>query len=139
MNRIPLVAVQEELVAILKKYQTTAVYDDLPEMPAFPCITFGGFTCKSNGAKGSDVADVSIQLQIWSEYSGKMEVNEVANDISEVFSKVGLDLERFGFSCLSQQVDFFESFPEEDEGYRGIMTLVFKIQNMEGSAINASA
>ncbi len=132
MKRIPLVAVQKELYEVLERHQTTVLYDDLPNTAVFPCITFGAFTAKSNGAKVSDIADISIQLQIWSEKDGKKEVNSIADDISEVLSKVKMDLKSYGFECLSQEVDFFESFPEEEEGYRGIMTLVAKIQNIGG-------
>ena len=133
MNRIPLVAVQTALYKMLTTYQTTKVYDDLPKEPVLPCITFRGFTCKEDGAKNADVVDVSIQLQIWSEYQGKSEVNGIADDISAVVGKVRVDLIEYGFYCLSQSVDFFESFPEEDEGYRGIVTIVLKVQNQEGS------
>lgn len=135
MRRIPLIPLQKAIYEALQPpvYEDgVPVYDDVPEDAALPYITLGGFTCKTNGAKQTDISDVSLQIHIWSEYEGKLEVNEIANDIITILSAVKLDLSADNFNVMSQGVDFFEAFPEEQYGYHGIVTLVAQIQNLGG-------
>lgn len=133
IKRIPLTALQKEIYRLLTTYQTTPVYDDVTEGAELPYITFGAFTCKPNGAKQVDISDISIQLHIWSEYSGKMEVNEIAEDIIAVIGSYDIELEADSFEAMSQEYDMFEAFPEETTGYHGVITFVAKIQNKIGA------
>lgn len=130
LRRIPMTALQKGLFFLLSSGQTTPVYDDVREDAPMPYITLGAFTCKHNGVKTADIWDTSIQIHIWSEYEGKTEVNDVANDIATVLSSAVIDLSVEHFKVLSQDVDMFEAFPEEEFGYHGIVTLVCKIQNL---------
>jgi hypothetical protein len=41
-------------------------------------------------------------------------------------------LEAPGFAVISQDVDFFEAFAEEEFGYHGVLTIVVNIQNTGG-------
>jgi hypothetical protein len=130
MRRIPMTALQTGLFSLLSAGQTTPVYDDVPEDVVFPYITIGAFTCKRVADKTSDIWDASIQIHIWSDYSGKAEVNSVANDITTVVSSAAIDAQ--GFVVISQDVDFFEAFAEEEFGYHGVLTVVVTIQNTGG-------
>jgi len=71
-------------------------------------------------------------VNIWSAYSGKKQVNEIANDVMTILSSVPLDLTADNFKVIEQGCDMFESFPEENYGYRGVITFVVKIQNLGG-------
>lgn len=130
MRRIPMTALQTGLFNLLSAGQTTPVYDDVPEDAVFPYITIGAFTCKRVADKTSDIWDASIQLHIWSDYSGKAEINAVADDITTVVSSSAIEAP--GFFVISQDVDFFEAFPEEEFGYHGVLTVVVTIQNTGG-------
>lgn len=130
MRRIPMNALQKGVYSILTTKQTTPVYDDIPQDAVLPYITIGAFTCKSVGNKTADISDISLQLHIWSEYSGKLEVNEIANDITAVLTSWPIDLSPEGFDIMSQDTDMFEAFPEETAGYHGVITFVAKIQNI---------
>lgn len=130
LRRIPMTALQTELFSLLSTGQTTPVYDDVQEDAPLPYITLGAFTCKRNGVKTADIWDTSIQIHIWSEYEGKTEVNDVANDIATVLSSAVIDLSADHFKVLSQEVDMIEAFPEENFGYHGVLTLLCKIQNL---------
>jgi len=132
VRRIPLNALQKAIYSALTQYQTAPVYDDVSESATPPYITLGAFTCKANGSKAVDISDVSLQLHIWSQYNGKAEVNEIANDVINVLTAVPLDLSADGFRVMSQDIDFFEAFPEDEYGYRGVITFVAKIQNIGG-------
>lgn len=132
IRRIPMNALQKGVYSILSQYQTTPVYDDVPEDAVAPYITLGAFTCKQVGNKTADIYEISQQIHIWSSYDGKKEVNEIANDVTTVLTSWPMDMSADGFNAMSQDVDFFEAFPEEEEGYHGIITFVSKIQNLGG-------
>lgn len=132
IKRIPLVPLQKAIYAALFQYQTTPVYDDVPHDAKLPYITLGAFTCKNNGAKNTEISDVTLQIHVWSEYSGKAEVNEIANDVITVLAAVPVDLSADKFKVMSQGIDFFEAFPEDEAGYAGVITFVSKIQNLGG-------
>jgi hypothetical protein len=125
-------ALQMGVFSILSEKQTTPVYDDVPEDAELPYITLGAFTCKQVGSKTADITDISQQIHIWSQYEGKREVNEIANDITAVLTAWPIDLSDEGFKVMSQDVDFFEAFPEEAGGYHGVVTFTAKIQNLGG-------
>jgi hypothetical protein len=130
MRRIPMTALQTGLFSLLSAGQTTPVYDDVPGDAAFPYITIGAFTCKRVADKTSDIWDASIQLHIWSNHNGKAEINAVADDIATVITSALIEAP--GFAVISQDVDFFEAFPEDEFGYHGVLTFVVTIQNTGG-------
>jgi hypothetical protein len=150
-KRIPLIALQKALYTVLTSYQTTPVYDDVPDFKTdfegnyllddngamipvtLPYVTLGAFTCKPNGAKLTDISDVSIQIHIWSEYGGKAEVNGIAEDVITVLQSIPIDLSADNYNIMSQDIDFFEAFSKGTSGYHGVLTLVMKIQNIKQS------
>lgn len=131
-KRVPLVAFQTAMYGLLTAGQTTPVYDNVPAEAILPYITFGGFTAKQSGTKTTNCWDISQQIHIWSEYQGKKEVNEIADDVSTVLSSVMLDLSATSFKVISQDIDFFEAFEEDDGGYHGVLTYTAKIQDLGG-------
>jgi hypothetical protein len=133
IRRIPMNALQKGIFFILSTKQTTSVYDDVPEDAILPYATLGAFTCKQTGNKTADIYDISQQIHIWSAYEGKKEVNDIANDITAALTSWPIDLSTDGFNTMSQDVDFFEAFPEETAGYHGVITFVAKIQNIKQS------
>lgn len=132
IRRIPMNALQKGVFFILSTKQTTPVYDDVPQDAALPYITLGAFTDKQVGNKTADIHDISQQIHIWSEYEGKKEVNDIANDVTAVLTSWPIDLSADDFNMMSQDVDFFEAFPEETDGYHGVVTFTAKIQNLGG-------
>lgn len=129
-RRIPLVAFQKALYDKLTAHQTTPVYDEVPKDAVAPYVTMGEFTYKPVGSKDVDSGDATLQLHIWSDYNGKAEVNSIANDLVQVISAVTLDMSASGFNSVSLDIDFFEAFPEDPEGYHGVLTIVGKTQNV---------
>lgn len=137
MKRIPLNVLQAGIYRLLTQYPSTVndravpVYDDIPKGAILPYISFGAFTCRSQTEKTVDVSNVSLQIEIFSEYEGKKEVNEIANDLITVFGAFMPDLSADGFKIIEQSITMFESFTEaEFDGYRGVITYDAKIQNM---------
>jgi hypothetical protein len=104
-------------------------YDAVPEDAVMPYVTLGSFTNKPGGSKDIDKSDVSLQIHIWSAYEGKREVNEIADDVTAILTSLPINLAADGFNVMSQDIDFFEAFPEDPEGYHGVCTFVARVQN----------
>ncbi len=137
MNRIPLNALQKGIYNQFKispsivGCKTIPLYDDVPSNAKLPYITFGLFTCNSNGTKTNDITDVTIRLEVRSDYSGKKEVNEIAEDVVAILTASRPDLSQEEFTVISCSIDSFESFSEDESGYLGVISANYKIQNFK--------
>lgn len=134
MKRIPLNALTKDLYGLLSDNLTIPVYDDVPEDAVLPYITFGLFTCKGVGTKVNDISDVTLNIDVWSEYQGKSEVNTIAHDVIGLLNQLdgnSVDLSADNFAFLSGEVDFFEAYAEDNNGYHGVITYICKIGNLE--------
>jgi hypothetical protein len=109
------------------------VYDYVPETAKPPFMTLGAFNCKEAGTKYEDIVEVTVQLNIWSTYKGKFEINSIANRVISLLQTKQIDLSEDEFTAIRQQVDFFEAYPEEETGYNGVISLVILVQNMRRS------
>lgn len=129
-TRIPLNALQKALYSVLTTNSQTPIYDDVPKDVSYPFVTFGLFTSKPGGGKVTDLSSVTITLNIWSEYSGKSEVNAIAEELIEIISTNKPNLREEDFSLISIEYDMLEAFPEAEDGYRAAVTFVSRIQNL---------
>lgn len=108
-----------------------AMYDDVPDTATVPYATFGDFTCNQSNTKDVDMSEVTININIYSDYAGRKEVNTIANNIlNQLEEKLVLD---DNFRVVSLEVNFFEAYTEDMEGYNGVITLTILVQNMEAS------
>lgn len=133
MRRIPLNALQKALISFLTVNEKVPVYDYVPETAKPPFMTIGAFTCKEAGTKYEDMVEVNVQLNIWSTYKGKFEINSIANRIIVLLQTKQIDLSGEEFLAVRQQVDFFEAYPEDETGYNGVISLAMLIQNLQRS------
>lgn len=131
-RRIPMDALQQGVYSILSEKQTTPVYDSIPSGAAMPYIALGAFTGKPKANKTVDFSRCTVQIHIWSAYSGKTEVNEIMNDISAVLTSWPIDLSAQNFNVMDQDIEMCEAFETEENGYHGVVTFVAEIQNLGG-------
>lgn len=131
MKRLPNNAVQKALLLFLKANVTIPVYDYVPEEASLPFITLGAINVQDKSTKVEDMTHVSIQIHIWSHYKGRYEINVLAEKLIHLLTSEQLDLGIEDFWSLSQSVDFYETYPEEDNGYSGVLTFEMDIQNMK--------
>lgn len=133
MKRVPLNALQKALISYLTVNEKVPVYDYVPETAKPPFMTIGSFNCKEAGTKYEDMTEVTVQINIWSTYKGKFEINSIANRVIVLLQTKQIDLSEDEFLAVRQEVDFFEAYPEEETGYNGVISLVMLIQNLQGS------
>lgn len=138
-RRIPLVALQRAVFKVLQDHpisinnRVVPVFDDIPRDPgALPWITFGSFTHSSGAGKITDMGESTLHIHIWSDYHGKKEVNEIADDLALILTSVPLCFPDGGFVTATQDVTFFEAFEADNDGYHGVLTFSAKIQNIGG-------
>lgn len=132
MRRLPNNELHRMLVYYLRKNLGAPVYDYVPENVKLPFITIGAVNIQDKGLKVEDITHASVQIHIWSDYKGRREINLLAERIINLFSTVQLDLTADQFYVNSQGIDFYETYPEGDGGYNGILTLEADIQNLKG-------
>lgn len=132
IRHIPFNFVHKGVSDILKEKQTTNVYDQMTEESVLPCVTFGSFTWKRDGAKAIDISNTSTELHIWSSDMGKKEVEEICNDVAAVLTAWELEADGTGFKCLEQDIDMVEVYEAENAGFHGVITFIAKIQYVGG-------
>ena len=116
----------------LREKLTVSVYDYVPADAKLPFVTLGAINVEDKSTKADDLTHLSIQIHIWSNYKGRYEINSLAEKIINLLAESQLDLTADGFYVNAQGIDFYESYPEEDSGYSGVLTLEVLIQNLEG-------
>lgn len=130
MKRLPNNIVHKALLAFLKKEIGCRVYDFVPEDAVLPFVTLGNINAEDKSTKSEDIIHMTVQIHIWSTYRGRYEINSLAEKIIRALSAVQLDLSEEEFYSNAQGVDFYESYPEENSGYNGVITFEMLIQNM---------
>lgn len=132
MRRLPNNGLHRALLSYLRERAGAKVYDCVPAEAKPPFITIGAVNVRGMGLKVEDISRVSAQIHIWSSYRGRRESNALAERIIRLIGAEPLDLSEDGFSVIRQSIDFYETYPEGETGYSGILTLEADIQNMNG-------
>lgn len=130
MKRLPNNIVHKALIAFLKKQSACPIYDFVPEGAKLPFVTLGNITAEDKSTKSDDIVHMTVQIHIWSTYRGRYEINSLAEKIINALTSTQLDLSEEDFYSNAQGVDFYESYPEEDSGYNGVITFDLLVQNM---------
>ena len=71
----------------------------------------------------------SVHIHIYSNYKGRFEINTLAESLINLFAAEQVDLSADEFFVCSQAIDFYETYPEDEIGYSGVITLDMLIQN----------
>ena len=130
MRRLPNNIVHKALIAFLRKECTCPVDDFVPEGAVLPFVTLGNINAEDKSTKSDDIIHMTVQIHIWSTYRGRYEINSLAEKIINALSSKQLDLSEEDFYSNAQGVDFYESYPEEDSGYNGVISFEMLVQNM---------
>lgn len=130
MKRIPNNALQKAMIALLKEKLTVPVYDFVNDTAKMPYVCLGAFTCRDISTKIEDMSHVTLQINIFSSYRGKYEINAIAEQIIKVLTSEQIDLAGEGFYTTMQAVNMYEAFPEDEYSYSGVVSFECEIQNI---------
>lgn len=127
---VPLVSLQTALFKLLKNGQDVPIYGRVPTTAKLPYLTVGAVTAKPVTVKNSVIWNMSINVDVWGNNDGKLEVNECLNDISALITYRGESLELEKYKVISVEIDLVESFPAADGGYHGTLSANFNLQQI---------
>lgn len=130
IKRIPNNALQKALIALFKAKLPVPVYDFVNETAKLPYVSLGAFTCRDISTKTDDTSRVTLQVNIFSSYRGKYEINAIAEQITDVLTSEQVDLSSDDFYITMQAVNMYEAFPEDENSYSGVVSFECEIQNM---------
>ena len=102
----------------------------MPQEAVLPFITLGTMTVQDKSTKTDDMTHLSAHIHIYSNYKGRYEINNLAEKLINLFGMEQLDLSPEEFYVNAQGVDFYETYPEDETGYSGVITLEVLIQNI---------
>lgn len=139
MFRLPNNAIQKAMLENLKKYlPDLAIYDFVPADAKVPFVTIGNMVTSDDDAKKLKRYKVDMQINVWSEYRGKYEVNHIAQQIINVLQNsetAELDLSADDFIHESIAITNYEAYPEEQYGYNGVIqTVLVVVDYLEDTA-----
>lgn len=138
MLRLPNNVLQKALIKLLKEKinPLIGVHDFVPANARIPYITIGNIVTHDTSTKTEDNTRLEIQINIWSTYKGKYEINRIAENIINLLtSEEGyLNVEDSGFKVYEQTINMYEAFPEDNTGYNGVINLEVKVKNLQATA-----
>ena len=139
MLRLPNNVVQKALYKLLstnKEYIGAPAYDFVPDDALLPFITLGNTITEDIGNKTQDDTKIEIQINIWSEYKGKYQINNIAERIINLITSTEgyLDCTEDGFQVYRQKVTTYEAYPEDATGYNAVINFVVYVNNMQATA-----
>lgn len=85
------------------------LYDNPPEDPVFPYLTYGPMRSEDISADGALMSAHTLTLHIWSRYGGRAQVMEILAVVTGVLQGGGLTLE--GISLVRAQISLYGYFP----------------------------
>lgn len=115
--RLPLNALQKAVYdRIVLALSPVAVYSFVPQNAGFPHVVLGTLRVVTNWTKTSWAADVTYEINLWSQSQSSLEINDLINKIVNAF-QADLDIQD-DFEAVHQVLVSVNTFPEfyEDGG-----------------------
>ncbi|MBU2703878.1 hypothetical protein Ga0466249_005028 [Sporomusaceae bacterium BoRhaA] len=132
IRRLPIDALQKGIYDILSMKQDSApVYDNVPSESDLLYILLSDYEYEFINAKTMDISEITFEIEIWTEYRGKSQVNTIAEEIVALLTAWPIDLSANGFKVLSQDAKGGRGSRQEDLFY-GIVNFTARVQNIGG-------
>lgn len=96
----------------LTSTQGAAVYDEVPENSSFPYVQIGGETAIDYGTKDVNGSEVTINLDVWSQYKGSKEVKNLMDRIHTLLHDS--DLNVTGHNLVNLRFEFGDVLRDPD-------------------------
>ena len=88
------------------------LYDNPPEDPIFPYLTYGPMRSEDISADGAVINSHTLTLHIWSRYGGRAQVMEVLAAVTGALQSGALTLQ--GVSLVRAQISYTDIFRAPD-------------------------
>lgn len=88
------------------------LYDDPPEDPLFPYLTYGPIRSEDNSADGARLTVHMVTLHVWSRYTGRAEALALMGTIAAAINSAPLTLE--AATLVSRHIIYTDIFRASD-------------------------
>ena len=88
------------------------LYDNAPEDPIFPYLTYGAMRSEDISGDGAVVSAHTMSLHIWSRYGGRAQVMEALQAVTQALGRGHLSLT--GINLVRAQVTYTDIFRAPD-------------------------
>jgi hypothetical protein len=88
------------------------LYDDPPEDPVFPYLTYGPIRSEDNSAQGAVITNHVLTLHLWSRYSGRAESLALLGTLSNALTREPMELG--GESLVNRHIIYTDLFRASD-------------------------
>ena len=89
-----------------------SIFDEVPEGSSTPYVTIGEDTAIDYSAGSSDGADVTINIDVWSEYKGSKEAKQIMDRIHDLLHNSNLSIT--GFNLVNLRFEFSDILRDPD-------------------------
>lgn len=88
------------------------LYDDPPEDPVFPYLTYGPIRSEDNSVDGARLTTHLITLHVWSRYTGRAEALALMGTIASVLTSAPMSLA--GAALVNRHIIYTDIFRASD-------------------------
>ncbi len=134
MRRFPNHAITKALVALIRteSEQQLTITDHVDDDVQLPYIVVGDINTSETDAKDEKISTSIVQIDIYSDYMGRQELDSIAEDITDILydDDTVIDMAADGFRVIDGRIRSFETYEEAQYGYIGTITLEMVIQDL---------
>tara|TARA_R100001460_G_scaffold29892_3_gene59178 strand:- start:7473 stop:7880 length:408 start_codon:yes stop_codon:yes gene_type:complete len=111
-------ALQEKIFSTLNSdsnltsTQGAAIYDEVPENSAFPYVQIGGESASDFSTKDLTGSEVTINLDVWSQYKGSKEVKDLMDRVHTLLHDSSLAVT--GHNLINLRFEFSDVLRDPD-------------------------
>ncbi len=132
MRRFPNHAITKALVALISDNSEIPITDHVDDDIALPYVVVGDINTSETDAKDEKISTSIVQIDIYSDYMGRSELDGIAEDITDILydDNTVIDMSADDFQVIDGRIRSFETYEEEQYGYIGTITMEMVIQDL---------
>lgn len=108
-EHLPISDLLEKVYGRLDADLSTAIYDFVDPKRDLPYISIGAPTAVSVSTKTEQICDVTVPLDIWTDYRGMKEFTDLAESVVVAITRSNVDLSAAGYRVVRTQFNSFTS------------------------------
>lgn len=132
MRRFPNHAITKALITLIGASTNITITDHVDDDVALPYVVVGDINTNETDAKDEKVSTSIVQIDIYSDYMGRKELDAIAETIADTLydDNTVIDMTADGFQVVDGRIQSFETYEEDQYGYVGTITLEMVIQDL---------
>ena len=109
---------------------STRVYDEPPTSVTYPFVRFGNITPNADDTDGSIGAEVSMNIEAFSQATGRVEATQVAEAVRAALHRQESSVTVTGFNLIEMRCDnYVVSRNSDDRGHTASIIMTAMLEN----------